>query len=56
MASCDNCGTFVTPDYARVFGDNDGVVHGCPECMALRYITDRADAASSSEVTATRTR
>lgn len=31
--SCQNCGTQVTPDFARVFGDNEGRVHGCLECM-----------------------
>lgn len=56
MASCDNCGTFVTPDYARVFGDNDDVVHGCPECMALRYLTDRLDATGPPEIAANRSR
>lgn len=40
MATCNNCGTFVTTDYARVFGDNEGTVHGCPECTALRYLTE----------------
>lgn len=29
---CQNCGGMVSDDFARVFGDNDDVVHGCPEC------------------------
>lgn len=40
MATCSNCGAFVTADYVRVFGDNDGTVHGCPDCTALRYLTE----------------
>ena len=30
---CQNCGSFVTRDFARVFGDNQNTVHGCLECM-----------------------
>lgn len=29
---CRNCGTRVTEDFARVFGDNDGRVFHCHEC------------------------
>lgn len=29
---CRNCGSQVTKRFARVFGDNDDVVHSCPEC------------------------
>jgi len=32
MKYCRNCGAPVTEDYARVFGDNDDVVHSCAEC------------------------
>ena len=31
---CQSCGSFVTKDFARVFGDNDDQVHGCLECMS----------------------
>jgi hypothetical protein len=30
---CENCGSFVTRDFARVFGDNQNTVHGCLDCM-----------------------
>lgn len=30
---CQRCGSFVTPDFARVFGNNDDEVFGCYECM-----------------------
>lgn len=29
---CVGCGGYVTRDYHRVFSDNDGELHGCPEC------------------------
>lgn len=32
MPNCDNCGAFVTPDFHRVFADNEGTLHGCHEC------------------------
>lgn len=35
MPACHNCGSFVTSEFARVFGNNDGDVFGCPECMSL---------------------
>jgi hypothetical protein len=35
MTECNNCGTFVTPRFARVFGDNDEEVFGCPACTTF---------------------
>lgn len=32
MPSCDNCSAHVTPDYHRVFKDNNGTLRACPEC------------------------
>lgn len=34
MPACTNCGRHVSTDYARVLGDGDGDVHGCPVCEA----------------------
>lgn len=34
MPSCNNCGAMVTDRYARVLGDNNNEVQGCPECRA----------------------
>lgn len=34
MAECNGCGGFVTDDYVRVFGDNDGNVSECRNCRA----------------------
>ncbi|MFB6155537.1 MAG: hypothetical protein ABEJ22_06545 [Haloferacaceae archaeon] len=33
MPECNSCGSFVTPRFARVFGDNDDVVEGCLNCL-----------------------
>lgn len=38
MPQCDECGMHVTPDFQRVFADNEGVVHGCPSCMTMTEI------------------
>jgi ribosomal protein L24E len=35
---CQYCGEFVTDRYGRVFGDEDGVVHRCPECDSQRRL------------------
>ncbi|MGQ3723568.1 DUF7563 family protein [Natrialba aegyptia] len=31
-AHCQNCGAHHTEQYARVFGNNDGVLYNCSEC------------------------
>ena len=33
---CVSCGTQVTKQFSRVFGDNQDVVHACPECSTYR--------------------
>lgn len=38
MQSCENCGSAVTPAFARVFGDNANVVYACPNCAVAREI------------------
>lgn len=38
MPECNACGGFVTPDFARVFGDNANDVYGCHECLATADI------------------
>ncbi|ELZ07877.1 DUF7563 family protein [Natrialba aegyptia] len=35
-ARCRNCDTHVTQQFARVFGDNGDIVHGCPACTTYR--------------------
>jgi hypothetical protein len=39
MPECNNCGGFVTPRFARVFGDNDDVVQGCVSCLTTAEMT-----------------
>lgn len=40
MPVCNNCGAFVTHDFARVFGDNKETVAGCLDCMPIgEFIT-----------------
>ena len=34
MPHCLNCESFVTTDFARVFGDQDDEVHACLECSS----------------------
>ena len=35
---CRNCGSFVTRDFARVFGNNHNEVYGCLECMTATEV------------------
>lgn len=42
--TCRNCGAFVTQAFARVFGDNDDRVTGCPECTSFTALTEGAGA------------
>ena len=35
---CQNCGGHVTPQFVRVFGDNDDTVHACPNCSTCREV------------------
>lgn len=37
---CNNCNTYVTQQFARVFGDNDNTVHACIECSTLHALRD----------------
>jgi hypothetical protein len=38
MATCGRCGVFVSMDFARVFGTNDGTVEGCLDCTEGRVV------------------
>ncbi|UWG48776.1 Zinc finger protein [Halanaeroarchaeum sp. HSR-CO] len=33
MKTCNSCGGFVTPDFVRVFGSEEGEIYGCPDCV-----------------------
>ncbi|WP_425498425.1 DUF7563 family protein [Natrinema soli] len=34
MPECSNCGAHVTEQYKRVFADNTGTLHACPNCRS----------------------
>lgn len=36
MPKCNSCGSFISDNYARVFGDNDGIVTDCRHCPTTR--------------------
>lgn len=38
--ACMNCGAHVTNLFARVMGDNEDRVHGCPQCLTLGELMD----------------
>lgn len=40
MPDCYRCGSFVTTDFIRVFGTNDGEVHRCPECASFKELIE----------------
>ncbi|WP_435158168.1 DUF7563 family protein [Haladaptatus sp. DFWS20] len=35
---CRNCASFITPEFARVFGNNDDEVFGCLDCMSATAV------------------
>ncbi len=37
---CQSCGTYVTKQFVRVFGANDGSVYGCLSCLTLRDLRE----------------
>lgn len=39
MPTCQNCGAMVTPNFARVFGDNRNSVTGCVNCLSSKELT-----------------
>jgi len=40
MRECENCGSKVTSEFARVFGDNDDNVLGCMNCCTGRDLRE----------------
>lgn len=36
---CNACGSYVTHDFIRVFGDNDGEIAACPACSTMRDLS-----------------
>lgn len=37
---CENCGEYVTKQFVRVFGANDGSLYGCMNCSTGRDLRD----------------
>ncbi|MGM0604954.1 MAG: DUF7563 family protein [Halobacteriota archaeon] len=37
---CQNCGSYVTRQFVRVFGANDGSLYGCLHCLTLRDLRE----------------
>lgn len=51
MPSCRNCGAHVTDQFARVFGDNEDIVHTCMGCGTTSKLGVQPNAAQTgSEV------
>lgn len=48
MRECLNCGSMVTGQFARVFGDNENELYACPNCCGVRELYDGA---AASDVT-----
>jgi len=40
--TCKNCGEYVTKQFVRVFGANDGSVYGCMNCSTGRDLREGA--------------
>jgi len=38
--TCNNCGSYVTKQFVRVFGANDGSVYGCMNCSTGRQLRE----------------
>lgn len=38
--TCENCGAYVTKQFVRVFGSNDGSVYGCMSCSTGRDLRE----------------
>jgi hypothetical protein len=49
MRECESCGGAVSPDYARVFGDNSGRIWACPECRSQTDVFEGAGADPDEE-------
>lgn len=35
MHTCNTCGSFVSQQFARIFGDNNDEVHVCLDCRTV---------------------
>ena len=49
QTTCQNCGSKVSRQFARVSGDNDDVPHACPECAINGQVHRKASNADGGE-------
>ena len=47
MNECSGCGSYVTVDFARVFGTNRNEVFACPRCATMSEIKEFGAAAGA---------
>ena len=40
MPKCNHCGSYVSNTFVRVFADERGEVHACPDCSANAGIAE----------------
>lgn len=40
MPECNNCESHISEDFSRVFADDNGEVHACPNCSAQAGIAE----------------
>lgn len=46
---CRHCGSAVSKGFARVFGDNEDRVHGCPACTTFRDLSEGGGLAEEAD-------
>jgi hypothetical protein len=56
MPTCDRCGAFVSADFARIFGTNDGTVDGCLDCTEGRVVGGETTSSGSRQARRTHVR
>lgn len=52
MPTCRNCGSHVTDQFARVFGDNEDTVHSCMGCGSNAELGLKPDGEPANRQTA----
>ena len=49
MQTCISCGSAVSRQFARVFGDNHHRIAGCPECSSVEDLMTEMSASRPGE-------
>lgn len=50
MPECPTCEEHVSPRFVRVFGNNEGVIPGCTECISGRELRREPPAAIGARI------